>query len=106
MGLRCVLINDNQSTLTLFLAAPYSSISMLKRQKMRRHRVSRSEYLRHPAQWALRGNALSGAKLTAKKVRIIRENRQGKTAKELAAALGVHYRTIEKVRYFQTWVHV
>lgn len=43
------------------------------------------------------------AKLTLEQVRAIRINRHGKTAKALAADYNVHYRTIEKVRAYETW---
>ena len=42
-------------------------------------------------------------KLTESQVLEIRENRRGMTAKQLGAAYGVHHRTIEKVRHFETW---
>lgn len=42
-------------------------------------------------------------KLTPEQVRTIRLNRHGKTAKALAAEHNVHYRTIEKVRAYETW---
>lgn len=55
---------------------------------------------------AVRGERLPHAKLTEDAVRAIRANVQGKTAKELAAQFGVHIRTIEKVRHFETWGHI
>lgn len=42
-------------------------------------------------------------KLTEDSVRAIRVNRTGRTAKQLAEQYGVHYRTIEKVRAYETW---
>ncbi len=42
-------------------------------------------------------------KLTEDNVRAIRLNRTGRTAKQLAEQYGVHYRTIEKVRAYETW---
>ena len=45
-------------------------------------------------------------KLTESQVVDIRENRRGMTAKQLGAAYGVHYRTIEKVRAHESWGHV
>lgn len=42
-------------------------------------------------------------KLTEDNVRAIRLNRTGRTAKQLADQYGVHYRTIEKVRAYETW---
>jgi len=46
------------------------------------------------------------AKLTADQVRQIRINRNGQTAKQLATGYGVHWRTVEKIRAFETWVNV
>ena len=62
------------------------------------------------AQWgaratAKRGTELPQARLTPEAVREIRANRQGLTAAQLAAQYGVHYRTIEKVRAYETWSH-
>lgn len=69
--------------------------------------MTRFEYAQFGAKAiALRGNALPHAKLTAEKVRHIRENRQGKTARQLAEELGVHFRTVEKVRAYETWGHI
>jgi hypothetical protein len=66
--------------------------------------MTRFEYQQWGARaMAKRGNSLPHAKLDAAKVKAIRENRQGKTAKQLADEFGVHYRTIEKVRYMETW---
>jgi hypothetical protein len=56
--------------------------------------------------YALRGNQLPHARLDANQVRAIRENRNGWTARQWGKALGVHHRTIEKVRHYETWVHV
>lgn len=53
-----------------------------------------------------RGEARHNTKLTEDKVRWIRRNPHGFSAKLQAALLGVHYRTVEKVRYFETWWHV
>lgn len=57
-------------------------------------------------EYAARGNDLPHAKLNPELVREIRVNRKGETAKQLGARLGVHHMTIEKVRYFKSWVHV
>jgi predicted transcriptional regulator len=46
------------------------------------------------------------AKLDADKVRWIRRNRHGFSCKLQAALLGVHYRTVQKVRYGETWCHI
>jgi DNA-binding CsgD family transcriptional regulator len=45
-------------------------------------------------------------KLNEAQVEQIRVNRYGKTAKQLAEQHGVHYRTIEKIRAYETWAHV
>lgn len=68
--------------------------------------MTRSEYLQSPALHALRGNALPHARLNASAVRDIRRNVPGWTAKQWAVELGVHLRTIEKVRHYETWRHV
>lgn len=69
-------------------------------------KVSRREYLLHPDAYAKRGNDLPHSKLDPDKVREIRTNRSGKTAKQIAEIHGVHFRTIEKILYFETWKHV
>lgn len=43
------------------------------------------------------------AKLTPEQVAEIRQNRRGLTMKQQAAKYGVHHRTIQKVRYFESW---
>lgn len=69
--------------------------------------MNRFDYLQWGARaTAKRGTDLPHARLTPEKVRAIRINRHGKTAKELATEHGVHYRTIEKVRAGETWTHV
>jgi len=55
---------------------------------------------------ALRGNDLPQSKLTPQIVRTIRAEATLKTAKQQAREFGVHYRTIEKVRSYETWGHV
>lgn len=42
-------------------------------------------------------------KLSESQVQEIRENRHGMSARELGEAYGVHHRTIEKIRYFESW---
>ena len=42
-------------------------------------------------------------KLTPRQVEESRINRQGLTMKHQAQVYGVHHRTIEKVRYFESW---
>lgn len=69
--------------------------------------MTRDEYTRWGAKaHAARGNALPHAKLTPDRVRAIRSNPGGLTARQLAEEHGVHYRTIEKVRGYETWGHV
>lgn len=53
-----------------------------------------------------RGNELPHAKLNPDLVRTIRANRHGWTAKQWAAHLGLHKRTIDKVRDRESWSHV
>lgn len=55
---------------------------------------------------ALRGCSLPHSKLTPEIVRAIRGTKSMETAKQLAKEFGVHYRTIEKVRYYETWSHI
>lgn len=43
------------------------------------------------------------AKLKPEQVSSIRQNRYGRTARQLADEYGVHFRTIEKIRAFETW---
>jgi hypothetical protein len=69
--------------------------------------VDRFEYQQWGAKaGAVRGEALPHAKLTSDKVRKIRAEQYIKTAKQQADEFGVHYRTIEKVRHFETWGNV
>lgn len=42
-------------------------------------------------------------KLGESQVQEIRENRRGLTMKQQAAIYNVHHRTIQKVRYFESW---
>lgn len=69
--------------------------------------MTRHEYRNGGAlQSAPRGNALTHARLTPGLVKEIRANRNGMTAKQWASAIGCHLRTIEKVRHYETWIHV
>lgn len=68
--------------------------------------MTRFEY----AQWgakanAKRGNELPHARMTPAAVREVRAASH-LTAKQLADRHGVHYRTIEKIRAYETWGHV
>jgi len=66
--------------------------------------MNRAEYLTRAREFASRGESRPNAVLSPDIVRLIRADRR--TTKELAAEFGCHYRTIEKVRYFETWIHV
>lgn len=68
--------------------------------------MNRDEYLLNPSFFAKRGNDLPHAKLNPEKVREIKINRKGETAKQMAARHGVPYRTIEKIRSGETWKFV
>ncbi len=69
--------------------------------------MTRNEYRSGGAiRVAKRGTQLPHAKLDEAKVDAIRVNRHGRTAAQLAAEHGVHIRTIEKIRHWQTWRHV
>ena len=69
--------------------------------------MTRQEYLNGGAlQSAMRGNDLPQARLTPDLVRDIRANRNGMTARQWAASIGCHYRTVEKVRHYETWIHI
>lgn len=68
--------------------------------------MTRTEYLQRAREIAPRGNRLPHARLTPDDVRAIRRNYHGRTARQLAAQYGVHHRTIEKVRAYETWGHV
>jgi hypothetical protein len=66
--------------------------------------IPRAEYLTRTHEFALRGEALPQARLNPDLVRQIRGS--GKTSKEWAEQLGVHIRTIDKVRAFKSWATV
>ena len=68
--------------------------------------MDRGEYLSRAREMAARGEDLPQSKLNPDKVVWIRMNREGLTAKKQANILGVHYRTVEKVRHFETWAHI
>jgi hypothetical protein len=68
--------------------------------------MTREDYLDSAHVMAKRGVQLTHSKLTEDAVRSIRRNPRGWTAKQWADHLGVHYRTIEKVRSHETWSHV
>lgn len=68
--------------------------------------MTRDEYLTVAHQYASRGEKRHNAVLDETIVRWIRRNRHGFTAKLQAALIGCHWRTVEKVRAMETWVHV
>ena len=68
--------------------------------------MNRNEYLSTLIITARRGLDLPQSKLNPDLVREIRINRHGMTARAQADRYGVHYRTIEKVRHYETWRHV
>lgn len=67
----------------------------------REEHLNSGHWLSHP-----RGIALPQSVLNDDIVRQIRINRHGKTTKQWAKELGCHYRTIEKVIYRESWIHV
>ena len=68
--------------------------------------MTRFEYAQFGAKAnAKRGSELSHARLTEQDVIAIRRNVRGQTAKHLAESFGVHFRTIEKVRAYESWAH-
>jgi hypothetical protein len=68
--------------------------------------IPRAEYLTRTREFAHRGTDLPQTKLNEAKDRLIRSNPDKKTMKQLSLDFGVHVRTIEKVVYFHTWIHV
>ncbi len=68
--------------------------------------MTRAEYIAQAIAINPRGTDLPHARLCPDRVRYIRRNPRGMTAKQLAAELGVHWRTVEKVRHYLTWRHV
>ena len=68
--------------------------------------MTRAEYIVDAHLYARVGTDLPHARLCPDRVRYIRRNPLGRTAKQLGAELGVHWRTIEKVRHYLTWRHV
>lgn len=69
-------------------------------------RKTRREYLLNVLDYTKRGNDLPHAKLDPPKVKAIRALHGTATAKQIAARFGVHYRTVEKVLSYETWIHV
>ena len=69
--------------------------------------MTRDEYILHGAAFtAKRGKDLPQDRLTEDEVRAIRINRHGRTARQWADDLGVHIRTIDKVRDGRSWAHI
>lgn len=80
--------------------------SAVKIAKQRGMGMTRDEYRVRAREFAARGERVGVSKLNPDKVRWIRENRRGLSLKAMAKELGVHYRTVEKVHYGETWGHV
>lgn len=73
----------------------------------RSRHMPRTDYVLFGAKsTAKRGTALPHAKLNKAKVRYLRSNPKGLTLRQLAAELNVHYRTVERAHYRETWGHV
>lgn len=68
--------------------------------------MNRAEYRSRAREFAPRGERVGVSKLSADKVRWIRQNRMGLTIRQMAERLGVHRRTVEKVHYGETWCHI
>lgn len=68
--------------------------------------MDREEYRSRASEFAPRGERVGVSKLNADSVRWIRSNPSGMTLKAMAERLGVHYRTVEKVHYGETWGHI
>jgi len=66
--------------------------------------MKRHEYLTRAREFASRGSARPNAVMNDQRVRLIRASTE--TAKKLAAQFGCHYRTVEKVRQYETWTHI
>ena len=71
-----------------------------------KHGICRDEWSIRAREFVRRGTDLPHSKLCERSVRAIRANRNGWTFKQQAAIYGVHWRTIEKIRRYETWVHV
>lgn len=71
-----------------------------------RWNLTREEYRAQAVLFASRGSELPQSKLDDDTVRAIRANLERLTARQWALKLGLHYRTIEKVRQFAGWRHV
>lgn len=70
----------------------------------RGHHLPREEYILRSREYCKRGHELPQARLTIEQVKEARQ--YNKTAKQLAAEFGCHYRTIEKIRHCHTWVQI
>jgi len=68
--------------------------------------MNREDYIVRAKEFASRGESRPNAVMSPEKVRYIRKNPQGKSSKKLAEMLGCHYRTVQKVQYFETWTHI
>jgi len=68
--------------------------------------IPRDKYLRTAKDYAVRGTRCYNAVMNEDKVRAIRSRGNGVSAKVWAKLFGCHYRTIEKIQYYETWTHV
>ena len=68
--------------------------------------MNRTEYLIRAREFASRGGSRPNAVMTEDRVRQIRSRGNGVSAKVWAKMFGCHFRTVEKVMYFETWTHV
>jgi hypothetical protein len=71
-----------------------------------RHGIDRDEWLLRSREFVRRGNDLPHSKVNPAIVREIRANRMGWPDHRWASSLGLHVRTINKIRTRETWAHV
>ena len=71
-----------------------------------KHGIDRDEWRANAHLYAPHGSQLPQTRLTPDDVRAIRRNWPGWSSKRWARHLGVHYRTIQKIQYYETWRHV
>ena len=71
-----------------------------------RWNLSRDEYLKQVRLFCARGEDMPNSKLDAAKVKEIRATAKEITAEQWASRLGLHRRTIDKVRQYESWKHV
>lgn len=71
-----------------------------------KHGIDRHEWQVRAREFCRRGKDLSHSKLTEDLVREIRATKGQIINREWAARLGVSRRSIERVRAYETWIHV